>query len=144
MKADWKKEHVYHRRKSFKWWLKNNCVFIAIIIAICAVVALIFGYQVYNFQRVKNMEALLDRSSYDIHWKTGISDQDAEKLRQADPDFDWENTWDRERWRTNQESAKDKSSEYKAKQSWEAERRRKQNELELNRLKARQGAGLVR
>ncbi|MCR4288646.1 MAG: hypothetical protein NUV86_00070 [Candidatus Scalindua sp.] len=100
-----------HHRKHFKWWLRNNLRFIIIAVALSLIVALIFGYQVYTFNRIKSMEALLGKTQYDIHRKTGLTDQDVSKLRKVYPDFNWEETWDRKRWQMGQAEEKEYHSE---------------------------------
>lgn len=60
--------------------------------------ALLVGIEIYNYEMVKSMEAILDKTHKTIHRRTGITDQDVQKLRKVYPDFNWENTWDRERW----------------------------------------------
>lgn len=60
--------------------------------------ALLVGIELYNYERVKSMEAILDKTLKTIHRRTGMTDRDVQKLRKVYPDFNWENTWDRERW----------------------------------------------
>lgn len=97
-------------RIRFKWWIKNNFIFLLIIGIICVIVALIFGTQVYNFQRMKNMETILGKNTREIHRRTGLTDEDVEKLKNAHPEFNWEGTWDRERWQSGVEAAKERRS----------------------------------
>lgn len=87
----------YHRNR-LKWKIRNNYVFFIIIVIICTILALLVGIETYNYERVKSMEAILDKTHKTIHRRTGITDQDVQKLRKVYPDFNWENTWDRERW----------------------------------------------
>lgn len=106
-----KKRTVHaHHRKSLKWFLRNNYIFLAIIGAICVILALVFSFEVYNFERIKGMEALLDKSTHTIHRKTGLTNQDVEKLRKVYPNFDWEKTWDRSRWLTGKKQLREERS----------------------------------
>ncbi len=94
-----KKRTVHaHHRKNPKWWLRNNYVFFAIIGAICMILALTFTFMVYNFEKEKSMQALLDKSKREIHFGIGITDLDVEILKEAYPNFNWEKTWDRSRF----------------------------------------------
>ncbi len=90
------KDMHYHRNR-LKWKIRNNYIFFIIIAIICAIVASVFAFKVYNLERQKSMEALLDKSRRKMHWG-GITDRDVDKLRKVYPNFDWDNTYDRERW----------------------------------------------
>ena len=110
--------HLHHRKR-LKWWLKNNYAFLIIIVIVCAIVALLFGIEAYNFERVKSMEAILDKDLRTIHRKTGITDLDIEKLKKAYPDFNWEETWDRQRWLSGKEQDRDRLRREKARQLYQ-------------------------
>ena len=105
-----------HHRKRFIWWLKNNIGFIAVVAVACLIVGLIFGYQAYNFNRVKSMEAVLGKTQRDVHRKTGLTDQDVGRLQKVYPGFNWENTWDRKRWQGGQEWKKELNRERASRQ----------------------------
>ncbi len=62
------------------------------------------------------MEALLGKSTHTIHRKTGLTNLDIEKLRKVYPNFDWEKTWDRERWISGERELREERSRLKAKQ----------------------------
>jgi Na+-transporting NADH:ubiquinone oxidoreductase subunit NqrC len=124
-------------RKRLKWWLRNNTTFLIIIAVICAIVALIFGMAAYNFERVKSMEAILDKNLKTIHRKTGLTDSDVEKLRQAHPGFNWEKTWDRERWLEGEEKERDRLQMEKARQSYQLQKKEDLYQLKKRENKAR-------
>jgi hypothetical protein len=84
-------------RKRLKWWFKNNYMYLLIVGCVCLIAAIILISEVYQFEKTRNMEALLQKSRRDMHWK-GISDQDVEVLKKRYPDINWENQYDRERW----------------------------------------------
>ncbi len=115
MKAKGRRVHVHHRKR-FSWWLRNNFGFIVIVVVVCLIVGLIFGYQAYNFDRVKSMEAMLGKTQREVHRKTGLTDQDVSKLQKEYPGFNWENTWDRRRWQGGQEQKKERNRERVSKQ----------------------------
>lgn len=79
------------------------------------------------------MEALLDKSRRRLHWETGMTAQDAEKLRKVYPNFDWEDTWDRERGGGRKAPRRDILRGGKAIQSY-----RLQKEKERHQLKTRE------
>ncbi len=54
--------HMHHYRNRLKWKIRNNYVFFIIIAIICVIVALVFTFEVHNFEKDKSMEALLDKS----------------------------------------------------------------------------------
>jgi hypothetical protein len=85
------------QKKRLKWWFKNNYIFLIIIGCGCLVAALILISEVYQFEKTRNMEVLLQKSRRDMHWQ-GISNQDVEVLKKRYPDINWENQYDRERW----------------------------------------------
>ena len=103
-------------RKRFKWWIRNNYIFLMIAGAVCLILTLILIYEVSNFERTRNMEALLQKSRRDLHWKTGITDQDVEVLKKRYPNINWETTWDRSRWVKGNQAEKERRSEAKARQ----------------------------
>jgi hypothetical protein len=45
-----------------------------------------------------------------------LTDADVEKLRNEHPDFDWEGTWDRQRWQSGVERQKEERSQMKARE----------------------------
>lgn len=124
-------------RKRLKWWLKNNATFLIIIAVICAIVALIFGIEAYNYERVKSMEAILDKNLKTIHRKTGITDSDVEKLKQTHPGFNWEKTWDRERLLEGKEQESNRLQMEKARQSYKLQKKENLYQLKKRENKAR-------
>ena len=124
-------------RKRLKWWLKNNSIFLIIIAVICVIVALLVGIEIYNFEKVKSMEAILDKSYKTIHRRTGITDQDLEKLKKAYPDFNWETAWDRERWLEGIEGERDRRQKEKARESYQLREKEKLHQLKERENKAR-------
>ena len=88
---------VLSPKKRLKWWFKNNFLYLIIVGVVCLITALILISEISLFERTRNMEALLQKSRRDMHWK-GISDQDVEVLKKRYPDINWENQYDRERW----------------------------------------------
>jgi hypothetical protein len=130
-----KKRHGYvTNRKRFKWWIKNNVVFVLIIGIICVIVALIFAAGVYNFERVKSMEAILDRDLRTIHRKTGLTDSDVERLKKEHPDFQWEKTWDRSRWQSSQTEIKEERNKTRAQRNIQKEKKKRLLQLESKRI----------
>lgn len=121
METKGKNVHLHHRKR-LKWWLKNNYVFLIIIVIVCAIVALLIGVEAYNFERVKSMEAILDKDLRTIHRKTGITDLDIKKLEKVYPDFNWEETWDRSRWLERNKDMKKQKSRLKAKEDFRAKK----------------------
>ncbi|MFQ5786956.1 MAG: hypothetical protein ACE5H1_03165 [Thermodesulfobacteriota bacterium] len=122
----WKqKEEAYnmhHHRNRLKWKIRNNYVFFIIIAIICVIVALVFAFEAYNFERDKSMEALLDKSRKKMHWG-GVTDRDTETLRKTYPNFNWEKTWDRTRWLDRKEQDRDILRREKARQSYQLQKR---------------------
>ncbi len=106
---------VQNRRK-FKWWIRNNYIFLMIVGAVCLIITLILVYEISHFEKTRNMEALLQKSRQDIHWKTGITDQDVEILKKRYPNINWEKTWDRSRWVHGNEAMRERRSKAKVKQ----------------------------
>ena len=90
--------------------------------------ALVFAFEVYNFERDKSVEALLDKSRRKMHWG-GITDRDVETLRKTYPNFNWENTWDRTRWLEGKEHEREKLQRKKAKQSYQFQKKEKLRQL---------------
>ena len=107
--------HGYNRKK-LKWAIRNNFVFFVIAGIICIIIGLIFGKGVFNYERVKSVESLLGKTVHTIHRRTGLTDADVEKLRNEHPDFDWEGTWDRQRWQSGVERQKEERSQMKARE----------------------------
>jgi len=112
-----KKSNVHvNRRKRFKWWIRNNIVFYIILGAICIIVGFIFGMGVFNYARINNMESLLGKNLRTLHRVTGMTDQDIEKLKKEYPNFNWEGTWDRQRWKAGIEVNREERSKRRAKE----------------------------
>ena len=112
-----KKRNVHvSNRKRFKWWIKNNIVFCIIVGIICIIVGFIFGMGAYNYARIDNVESLLGKDLRTIHRVTGITDQDIEKLKKEHPNFNWEGTWDRQRWKKGIEENREERSRHRAKE----------------------------
>lgn len=85
-------------KKRFKWWIKNNYIYLIIVGVVCLAAALILISEVSQFERTRNMEALLNKSWHDIHWKQrGFSSQDMETLRKRYPNVNWEDSVDGQR-----------------------------------------------
>ena len=106
-------------RKRLKWAVRNNFAFFVIIGVICIVIGFIFGKAVYNHARMNSMEALLGKDIRTLHWVTGMTDEDIEKLKKAYPDFNWEGTWDRHRWKIGNENNREKRSVDRAKEKYQ-------------------------
>ncbi len=87
-----------------------------IVGAVCLIITLILVYEISHFERTRNMEVLLQKSRRDMHWKTGMTDQDVEILKKRYPNINWEETWDRSRWVKGNQDARERRSERKAKQ----------------------------
>ena len=51
-----------------------------------------------------------------MHWGSGITDQDVEVLKKRYPDINWENQYDRERWRIGEKNAKNTRAKRRAEQ----------------------------
>ena len=112
-----KKRNVHvNRRTRFKWWIRNNIVFYIILGAICIIVGFVFGMGAFNYARINNMESLLDKNLRTLHRVTGMTDQDIEKLKKEYPDFNWEGTWDRQRWKAGIEGNREARSRDRAKE----------------------------
>jgi hypothetical protein len=103
-------------RKRFKWAIRNNFAFFVILGVICIVIGLIFGKVVYNHARINSMETLLGKDRRTIHRVTGMTDEDIAKLKKAYPNFNWEGTWDRHRWKTGKEDDRKLKSGDRAKE----------------------------
>ena len=82
----------------------------------CLIATLILIYEISRYERMRNMEALLQKSRREMHWGSGITDQDVEVLKKRYPDINWENQYDRERWRIGGKNEKEKYSKQKSKQ----------------------------
>ena len=98
--------------------------------------ALVFSFEVYNFERDKSMEALLDKSRRQMHWG-GVTDRDVETLRKTYPNFNWEKTWDRTRWLERNEQERDILQREKARQSYQLQEEQKLHQLKERENKAR-------
>ncbi len=109
----------FHRKK-LKWALRNNFVFFVIVGVICIVIGFIFGKTVYNHARINSMETLLGKDRRTLHRVTGMTDEDIAKLKKAYPNFNWEGTWDRHRWKTGKEENKKIRSGKRAKEKYKA------------------------
>ncbi len=103
-------------RIKFKWWFKNNYIFLIIVGVVCLVAALILIFEVYRHERTRNMEALLQKSRRDMHWGSGINDQDVEILKKRYPNVNWDNQYDRERWQRASKYIKEKRAKERAAQ----------------------------
>lgn len=86
-----------------------------IVGGICLILTLILVYEIYQFERIRNMEALLQKSRRDMHWG-GITDQDVEVLKKRYPGINWDNQYDRVRWKKGREYKKEKRAKEKAAQ----------------------------
>ncbi len=115
VKMKTKKKIPIQTRVKFKWWFKNNYVFLIIVGAVCLVAALVLIFEVYRHERMRNMEALLQKSRRDMHWG-GITDQDVEVLKKRYPDINWDKQYDRVRWQSGTQYMKEKKARLKAKQ----------------------------
>ena len=113
--------HMHHHRNRLKWKIRNNYVFFIVIAIICVIMALVFAFEAYNFERDKSMEALLDKSRGKMHWG-GVTDRDAETLRKIYPNFNWEKTLDRTRWLSSEKQKQERRSREKARQSFQLEK----------------------
>ena len=103
-------------RKRFKWWVKNNYIYLIIVGVVCLVMALIIIHEVYNYNLITNMEALLQKSRREMHWESGITDQDVEVLKKRYPNINWEENLERQRWLSGQKSIKEARSRDMARQ----------------------------
>ncbi len=111
-------------RKRFKWWIKNNYVFLIITGVVCLIVTLILILEIYQFERTRNMESLLNKSWSDIHWKQGgFSAQDIEILKRRYPNVNWEDSADRQKFYIIEERKRENRSRDRAR-----ERLRKEKE----------------
>ena len=128
--------YMHHHRNRLKWKIRNNYVFFIIIAIICVITALVFTFKVYNFERDKNMQALLDTSRIKMHWG-GISDQDVETLRKVYPNFNWEKIWDRTRWVNGRKQERDILRREKARQSNQLQKKERLRQLKEIENKAR-------
>ncbi len=102
-------------RTKFKWWFKNNYMYLIIVGVLCLVAALILIFEVYRHERMRNMEALLQKSRRDMHWG-GITDQDVEVLKKSYPDINWDKQHDRERWQKETQYMRERKARLKATQ----------------------------
>ncbi len=107
--------HSYHRKR-LKWAVRNNFVFIVIVGTICIIVGLIYAMEIYNYGRIKRVETLLGKDVHTIHRITGMTDEDIKKLQKEYPDFNWEGTWDSQRWKQAIEKESKARSRLKAKE----------------------------
>ena len=114
--------HMHHHRNRLKWKIRNNYVFFIMIAIICVIMALVFAFEVYNYERDKSMEVLLDKSRGKMHWG-GITDRDVETLRKIYPNFNWEKAWDRTRWLSAEKQKQERRSREKARQSFQLEKK---------------------
>lgn len=96
--------HGYYGKR-LKWMIRNNLVFFVIVGTICIVIGYLLAIKAYNHRRVKNMETILGKDFRTIHRITGLTDHDVEKLRKEYPNFNWEGTWDRQRWKAGNEKS---------------------------------------
>ncbi len=113
--------HMHHHRNRLKWKIRNNYVFFIIIAIICIIVALVFAFEVNNFEKDKSMEALLDKSRGKMHWG-GITDRDAETLKKRYPNFNWDETLDRTRWLEGKKQERDILRKEMARQSYQLQK----------------------
>lgn len=125
-----KKRNTHNsHRKRLKWAVRNNFAFFVIVGIICIIIGFIFGKTVYDYARIDSMETLLGKNLRTLHRVTGMTDEDIEKLRQAYPDFNWEGTWDRHRWKTGNEENREARSEDRAKEKYKAMESKRRYEL---------------
>ncbi len=99
-----KDRHGYYRKR-LKWMIRNNLVYCIIVGTICIAIGYLLAIKAYNHRRVKNMETILGKDLRTIHRITGLTDHDVEKLRKEYPNFNWEGTWDRQRWKAGNEKS---------------------------------------
>ena len=115
-----KKRHTRSvHRKRLKWAMRSNFAFFVIVGVICIVIGFIFGKAVYNHARMNSMETLLGKDLRTLHWVTGMTDEDIEKLKKTYPNFNWEGTWDRHRWKIGNENNREKRSGDRAKEKYQ-------------------------
>ena len=107
-------------QKRLKWAVRNNFAFFVIVGVICIVIGFIFGKAVYNHARINSMETLLGKNLQTLHRVTGMTDEDIEKLKKAYPNFNWEGTWDRHRWKIVNENNREIRSGKRAKEKYRA------------------------
>ncbi|MCP4254389.1 MAG: hypothetical protein GY775_13480 [Candidatus Scalindua sp.] len=110
-----KKKIPVQPRIKFKWWFKNNYLFLIIVGVVCLVAALILIFEVHRHERMRNMEALLQKSRRDMHWG-GITDQDVKVLKKRYPDINWDSQYDRKRWQNTNKYKKERRAKEKAAQ----------------------------
>ena len=103
------------QKKKLKWWIRNNYSFLIIAGIVCLIATLILIYEVSRWERMRNMEALLQKSRRDMHWG-GITDKDVEVLQKQYPDINWDSQFDRERWKSGQQDMKARKGAEMAKQ----------------------------
>jgi len=121
--------HGYHRKR-LKWAIRNNAVFFVIVGVICIIVGFVFGMVVYNYARIDSMETLLDKDMRTLHRVTGMTDEDIEKLKKEYPDFNWEGTWDRSRWKKGMEEVREEKSRRRAIEKYKTRESKRRYELE--------------
>lgn len=127
---DSKKRHIHsHHRKNLKWAVKNNLAFFIIAGIICIIIGLIFGMEAFNYERVKSVESLLGKNLHTMHRVTGMTDEDVEKLRKEHPNFNWEGTWDRDRWVRGHEEMRETRSKHRAKEKYKIREGKREQEL---------------
>jgi len=85
------------QKKKLKWWIRNNYAFLIIAGIVCLIATLVLIFEISRYERMRNMEALLQKSRRDMRWG-GITDHDVEILNKRYPNINWDNTYDRERW----------------------------------------------
>ena len=126
-----KKRHIHsHHRKELKWAVRNNLVFFIIAGIIRIIVGLIFGLEAFNYGRVKRVESLLGKNFHTMHRVTGMTNEDVEKLRKEYPNFNWEGTWDRDRWIRGNEEMRETRSKHRAKEDYRIRNAKRQQVLE--------------
>lgn len=94
-------------KKRFKWWIRNNYVFLIIVGVVCLIATLILIFEVSQYERTRNMEALLQKSRRSMRFG-GITDQDVEVLKKRYPNVNWDDQHDRQRWQKSLRLQKEK------------------------------------
>ena len=118
------KKRIYNQpsqKKRLKWWIRNNYTFLIITGIVCLIATLILIYEISRYERMRNMEALLQKSRIDMHWG-GITDSDVNVLKKRYPNINWDKQYDRYRWQSGQQDKKDRFREEMAKQKLLRER----------------------
>ena len=103
-------------KKRLKWWIKNNSLYLIIMVGVCLIVALVLIFAVHRHERMRNMEALLQKSRRDMHWG-GITDNDVEVLKKRYPNINWDSQFDRNRWQTGKQYIREKRAKERAAKS---------------------------